>query len=215
MSRQKRLALAMKRLGEELPTLASLVDVPRVQGGEAEELLVAAARIEAALPTPGPSSAVELSLLFLAGGDRARSRRHAEEAARAQNAEPEVSARAHALLGRLDELAYEPLAALGHYRLAADLDPASWRHQLDLAAILVDIGEEAGLEEAGGALTVAAALAGDLDPIAHVRAQWQVRRGRRALALATFEELATQADDPVATDAARWIAALRREDENE
>lgn len=210
MTRAERLALCLERLRADLDDLARIVDVERVKTGEREELLVAAARIEGSCHLLSPAGLVELALLFLASGDYARARRHAEEAAAPGRAEPEVEARAHALLGRLAEVAGNRGDALAHYRLAHEEDPRSWRHQLDLAAILVEIGDPAGYDEAGDALSAAAALAGETDGIAFVRAQLMLRTGHLEDARRTLVGLVHGGADRYAAMAAGLLAGLKK-----
>ena len=209
MSRAERIALCLERLGAELPDLSSRIDVARVRGGEPEELLVAAARIEAALRAPSAQAEAELALLFLAAGDYGRARRHAEESV-AGRGNAEVEARGHALLGRLSEVGHDSTAAIGHFRRAAQLDPSSWRHQLDLAEALVAAEDPAGWTEAAEAVTVASALAGETDAIAFARAQVQLRFGETEPARRTLVSLIAQGADPYAIMAARALDALDR-----
>ena len=209
MSRQERIALCLERIGAELPDLSSRIDVARVRGGEPEELLVAAARIEVALRNPSAQAEAELALLFLASGDYGRARRHADESV-AGRGTPEIEARGHALLGRLAEVAHDASAAVHHYRLAAQLNPSSWRHQLDLAATLVAGEDASAWSEAAEAVTVASSLAGETDAIAFARAQVQLRFGETEPARRTLESLVTEGQDPYAIMAARALDALDR-----
>ena len=211
MSRTKRLALALERLGRDVPDLGKRIDVARVQDGEPEELLVAAARLEA---TPYELSAeghAELALLFLAAGAWARAQRHAEEVVVPGVASADVEARGHALLGRLAEVGGDRPAAIPHYRQAVELHPDSWRHQLDLATLLVELADDdAGLDEAAEALTAAAALAGETSWVSLVRAQLMLRHGEQAAAARTLAGLVAEATDPVAASAARLLATIDR-----
>ena len=207
MSRADRIALCLSRIGHELPNLAELIHVDRARSGEPEELLVAAARIERALPGCSAIASAEIALLFLAAGDFARARRHANHAIEGEAA-PEVEARGRALLGRLDEVAGDLQAALGQYRAAASLCPRSWRHQLDLAAILVALPHPGGWAEAGEALSVASALAGESPQIELVRAQLMMRQGDADHAGRTLRELAGSPDVSIAASATRLLTTL-------
>ena len=207
MSRADRIALCLSRIGDELPNLAQLIHMDRARSGEPEELLVAAARIEGALPGAGAIASAEIALLFLAAGDFARARRHANHAIE-REAAPEVEARGRALLGRLDEVAGDLNAALGHYRTAAVLCPRSWRHQMDLAAILVALPDPLGWAEAGEALSVASALAGDAPPLELVRAQLMIRQGEADHAARALRELAASPDVSIAASATRLLSTL-------
>ncbi len=205
MNRSERLALCLERLSAEVD-LTALVDTERLLTGEPEELLVAAARIEGALPTPSAVAEVELALLFLAAGDYARAYRHAEEAAAPGRGDPDVEARGHALLGRLAEVSRDPRGALEHYRVAAELNPRSWRHHLDLAAVLTELPEPAGWDEAAEALSAASALAGEIEAIALVRAQLMVRTGDAEGARRTLVGLVHEGSDRFAAMAAALLA---------
>ena len=207
MSREKRIALCLERIAEDLPNLHEIVDIQRVRGGEREELLVAAARIEAAIGRGSASSHAEVALLFLAANDYARARIHAGEAV-AGRGDSEVTARGHALLGRLEEVADEPDAALSHYRMAVELHPTSWRHQLDLAAILIERDDPTGWEEASEALSAAAALAGESEPIALSRAQLMLRYGHVEDARRTLQALVREGSVRFAATAAAILATL-------
>ncbi|MFT7624879.1 MAG: tetratricopeptide (TPR) repeat protein [Myxococcota bacterium] len=209
MNRAERLGLCLERLSAEVDDLSALVDTERLLTGEPEELLVAAARIEAALPCPAPIAEAELALLFMAGRDYARARRHAAEAARPEST-PEVAARGHALLGRLAEVAEEPHQALDHYRQAVDLNPRSWRHRQDLAAILIELPDLAAWSEAEDSLAAAAALAGETDGIALIRAQLMLAQGDQEGARRTLIALAREGAVRFAAMAAALLARLPR-----
>lgn len=207
MSREQRIALCLERIGKDLPNLKELVDITRLRFGEREELLVVAARIEAALRDASAETQAELALLFLAAHDWPRARRYAEEATHSAT-DPEVQARGHALVGRLDELAGSPADALGHYRRAATLQPASWRHQLDLAAVLVDVDDPAGWSEAGEALAAASALAGESEQIALIGAQLMIRTGEIQEARRALQGLVRDGSDRFAAMAAAILSRL-------
>ncbi len=209
MTRAERLALCLERLQAEFPTMADLVDVEHVKTGEPAELLVAAARVEGALHAPSAVAHAEIALLFLAAGDYARARRHAGEAAADGDGDPEVQARGYALLGRLSEVARNRLEALEHYRTAVDLDPRSWRHQLDVAAILVELEDSAGWEQAGDALSAASALAGENDAIALIRARLMLRQHDTEGARRTLVALVHEGADRFAAMAAALLAGMR------
>ncbi len=209
MTRAERLSLCIERLTAEFPSLDQMVNLERVKTGEREELLVAAARIESALHDPSATANAELALLFLAAGDYTRARRHAEEAAEPGVGEPEVEARGHALLGRLAEVVRDRATALSHYRAAVELDPRSWRHQLDLAAILIELDDSAAWDEAGDALSAASALAGENDAIALVRAQLMLRLHDEEGARRTLVALVNEGGDRFSAMAAGLLAGMR------
>ncbi len=207
MSRDERIALCLERISADLPNLSELVDVQRVRLGEREELLVAAARIEGALTEPSAQTQAELSLLFLAARDWSRARRYAEESAHSA-ADPEVEARALALIGRLEELGGTPEQALGPYRRAAELHPTSWRHQLDLAALLVELDDSEGWEEASEALAAASALAGESEQIALIGAQLMLQTGDVDDARRALRGLVREGSDRFAAMAAAILSHL-------